>query len=195
MACTARARSAWISICRSTHSSRVRFSIRVSSNRVPIQIQMISAKGSIGESIAQKLAKSMPTINFTAAAIGQSIARIARARIPQHDLSLVGGRGAPKSIDAPIAVYNMYEPLWKALRPEAVRKVALETTSEPSMKVGATCALGKRQISARYPHLQPHSVAPSFTRITSLHSSQGFHENAIAHSNRADARVVQVDRH
>jgi hypothetical protein len=33
---------------------------------------------------------------------------------------------APKIIDAPMAVYNMYEPLWKALRPETVRKVALE---------------------------------------------------------------------
>ena len=33
---------------------------------------------------------------------------------------------APKSIDAPMAVYNMYEPLWKALSPETVRKVALE---------------------------------------------------------------------
>jgi hypothetical protein len=33
---------------------------------------------------------------------------------------------APKSIDAPMAVYNGYEPLWKALRPETVRKVTLE---------------------------------------------------------------------
>jgi hypothetical protein len=33
---------------------------------------------------------------------------------------------APKSIDSPMAVYNAYEPLWKALRPETVRKVALE---------------------------------------------------------------------
>src|SRR5262249_30683520 len=32
----------------------------------------------------------------------------------------------PKNIDAPMAVYNAYEPLWKALRPETVRKVALE---------------------------------------------------------------------
>jgi hypothetical protein len=30
---------------------------------------------------------------------------------------------APESIDA---VYSAYEPLWKALRPETVRKVALE---------------------------------------------------------------------
>jgi len=33
---------------------------------------------------------------------------------------------APKSIDSTMAVYNAYEPLWKALRPETVRKVALE---------------------------------------------------------------------
>jgi len=33
---------------------------------------------------------------------------------------------APKSIDSPMAVYNAYELLWKALRPETVRKVALE---------------------------------------------------------------------
>jgi hypothetical protein len=33
---------------------------------------------------------------------------------------------APKNIDAPMAVYNAYELLWKALRPETVRKVALE---------------------------------------------------------------------
>jgi Amidohydrolase len=33
---------------------------------------------------------------------------------------------APKSIDSPMAVYNAYEPLWKALRPETVRKVTLE---------------------------------------------------------------------
>ena len=33
---------------------------------------------------------------------------------------------APKSIDSPMAAYNAYEPLWKALKPETVRKVALE---------------------------------------------------------------------
>src|SRR5262245_42192588 len=33
---------------------------------------------------------------------------------------------APKSIDSPMAVYNAYEPLWRALRPETVRKVTLE---------------------------------------------------------------------
>jgi hypothetical protein len=33
---------------------------------------------------------------------------------------------APASIDSPMAVYNAYEPLWKALRPETVRKVTLE---------------------------------------------------------------------
>jgi hypothetical protein len=33
---------------------------------------------------------------------------------------------APKSIDSPMAVYNAYESLWNALRPETVRKVALE---------------------------------------------------------------------
>jgi hypothetical protein len=33
---------------------------------------------------------------------------------------------APKSIDSPMAVYNAYEALWNALRPETVRKVALE---------------------------------------------------------------------
>jgi len=32
---------------------------------------------------------------------------------------------APKSNDAPLAVYNAYEPLWKALRPVTVRKVTL----------------------------------------------------------------------
>lgn len=32
---------------------------------------------------------------------------------------------APASIDAPLAVYNAYEPLWKALRPETVQKVTL----------------------------------------------------------------------
>jgi predicted TIM-barrel fold metal-dependent hydrolase len=32
---------------------------------------------------------------------------------------------APKSLDAPLAVYNMYEPLWKALTPEASEKVRL----------------------------------------------------------------------
>jgi hypothetical protein len=37
-----------------------------------------------------------------------------------------GQRVAPTSIDSPMAVYNAYEPLWKALRPETVRKVALE---------------------------------------------------------------------
>jgi hypothetical protein len=33
---------------------------------------------------------------------------------------------APKSIDAPMAVYNGYDPLWRVLRPEPVQKVALE---------------------------------------------------------------------
>jgi hypothetical protein len=33
---------------------------------------------------------------------------------------------APKNIDSPMAVYNAYDPLWKVLRPETVRKVALE---------------------------------------------------------------------
>jgi hypothetical protein len=33
---------------------------------------------------------------------------------------------APKSIDAPLAVYNAYDPLWKALRPETVQKVAFD---------------------------------------------------------------------
>jgi hypothetical protein len=33
---------------------------------------------------------------------------------------------APKSIAAPMAVYNAYEPLWKVLKPETVRKVTLE---------------------------------------------------------------------
>jgi hypothetical protein len=33
---------------------------------------------------------------------------------------------APSSIDSPMAVYNAYEPLWKALKPETARKVALE---------------------------------------------------------------------
>ncbi|HET9950495.1 MAG TPA: amidohydrolase family protein [Candidatus Eisenbacteria bacterium] len=33
---------------------------------------------------------------------------------------------APKSIDSPMAVYNAYEPLWKALTPEARRKILFE---------------------------------------------------------------------
>lgn len=32
---------------------------------------------------------------------------------------------APKNLDAPLGVYNMYEPLWKALTPEANQKVRL----------------------------------------------------------------------
>jgi predicted TIM-barrel fold metal-dependent hydrolase len=33
---------------------------------------------------------------------------------------------APKSIDAPMGVYNLYKPLWNALSPATVRKVSLE---------------------------------------------------------------------
>jgi hypothetical protein len=33
---------------------------------------------------------------------------------------------APTSIEAPMAVYKAYEPLWKTLKPETVRKVSLE---------------------------------------------------------------------
>jgi predicted TIM-barrel fold metal-dependent hydrolase len=33
---------------------------------------------------------------------------------------------APKSIDSPMAVYHAYDPLWKALRPETMRKVTME---------------------------------------------------------------------
>ena len=32
---------------------------------------------------------------------------------------------APSSLDAPMAVFTMYEPLWKALTPEASQKVRL----------------------------------------------------------------------
>ena len=33
---------------------------------------------------------------------------------------------APKSIDAPMAVYNQSRPLWEELKPATVRKVSLE---------------------------------------------------------------------
>ena len=33
---------------------------------------------------------------------------------------------APASLDAPLAVYHQYDPLWKALKPETLRKVCLE---------------------------------------------------------------------
>src|SRR5262245_54713494 len=45
------------------------------------------------------------------------------------------------------------------------------------------------------PHLQPHAVAQVSRAQASLHRSQGFHETAIAQSDSADARVVQVDCH
>jgi hypothetical protein len=46
---------------------------------------------------------------------------------------------APASIDSPLAVCNVYEPLWKALRPETVQKVTFSNYERKFGSQQGTC--------------------------------------------------------